>query len=79
MTWRENLLNMAFNLSLYTHTSIPDAMSMPVSLARDFFESKPFDDWRKSKEAEAKAQGEIITRLNGVIGSIGILAKSLKG
>ena len=77
MNWRENLLAMAFNLSLYANTPIPDALSMPVSLAESFFKSKQFEDWGKSREAEAKAKAEIASRINGVIRAIGVLAKSL--
>ncbi|SET43836.1 hypothetical protein SAMN05216326_1276 [Nitrosomonas marina] len=54
-----------------------EALSMPASLAEDFFKSKSFEDWKKSRESEAKVQAEIISRLNGVIRSIGVLAKSL--
>ncbi|SEN72871.1 hypothetical protein [Nitrosomonas marina] len=77
MNWRENLLAMAFNLSLYANTPMPDALSMPVSLAESFFKSKQFEDWNKSRESEAKAIDGIGARINNVIRAINALAKSL--
>jgi len=44
-----------------------------------FFESKPFSDWKKSRESENKIQVAIIDRLNGVIRSFGVFAKAIAG
>ena len=68
-------MNLASNISLYSHTSLLDALNLAVSLAKDFFDGKPFGDWKKGREAEAKTQSAIVGRLNSVIRAIGILAK----
>lgn len=68
-------MNLASNISLYSHTSLLDALNLPVSLAKDFFDGRPFGDWKKGREAEAKTQSAIVGRLNSVIRAIGILAK----
>jgi len=48
-------------------------------MAELFFESKPFSDWRKSKESELKIQVSIINRINDVIRGLGIVAKVISG
>ena len=64
--WSESLMNMASNLSLYAHTPLPDALAMPVSVAKKFFDGKPFDDWQKGREAEQKIQIAIVNRLDNL-------------
>lgn len=46
-------------------------------MAMDFFESKAFADWKKSKESEFKIQGEIIKRLNAVIKSTNNVSRTV--
>jgi len=72
-------MNLASNISLYSHTSLLDALNLPVNVAKKFFDSKPFGDWKKGREAEAKTQSAIVSRLNSVIRAIGVLAKILAG
>ena len=72
-------MSLASNISLYSHTSLLDALNLQVSVARDFFGSKPFADWKKGREAEAKTQSAIVGRLNSVIRAIGMLAKITAG
>ena len=72
-------MSLASNISLYSHTSLLDALNLPTSVAKDFFERKPFGDWKKVREAEAKTQTAIVGRLNSVIRAIGILAKTTAG
>jgi len=50
---------------------------MQPSMASKFFESKPFGDWKKNKEAEMKTQVAIVDRLNDVIRASGIVAKTI--
>ncbi|KAF1049732.1 hypothetical protein [Xylophilus sp.] len=50
---------------------------MQPSVAKRFFEGKPFEDWKKVKEAELKTQAAAVDRLNTVIRSIGNLGKVL--
>jgi hypothetical protein len=70
------MVNLAASISLYSATSINAALDLPVSIAAKIFESKAFEDWKKSRESEAKTQAAIVGRLNEVIRGIGILAKS---
>lgn len=48
-------------------------------MAEQFFESKSFSDWKKSRESELKAQVSVINRLNDVIRAVGIVAKTVAG
>jgi hypothetical protein len=73
------MLNTVTHLSLYTSTSINEALALPVSMATSIFESKAFDNWKQGKEAEAKTQSAIIGRLNEVIKGLGIVAKTIAG
>ncbi|MFI3221612.1 MAG: hypothetical protein QX191_01115 [Methylococcaceae bacterium] len=68
-------MNLASSLSLYSATSLVDALSMTSSDAVMFFESKSFVDWRKGKESESKIQVAGVNRTNEVIRAIGILSK----
>ena len=73
--WADNLNNLASSLSLYSNTSLKDALSMSSSDAVTFFESKSFSDWKKGKESEMKVHVAGVNRMNEVIRAIGILAK----
>ena len=77
--WRENLTDLAANLSLYSSTSLNEALELPVSMAALFFECKAFSDWKKSREYELKIQASMVGRLNMVISAIGIVAKTIAG
>jgi hypothetical protein len=70
------MINLAADISLYTSTSINEALELPVSVATRIFESKSFENWKKGREGEIKIQSAIINRLDGVIKSVGILIKS---
>ncbi|HEY4529170.1 MAG TPA: hypothetical protein VIG97_02390 [Luteimonas sp.] len=78
MKWAENLTELQATLSLYSSTSLPEAMTLSASDARRFCESKAFADWRSTREGESKLQAAIVDRLNGVIRSVGNLAKMLR-
>jgi hypothetical protein len=73
------MLNTVTNLSLYTSTSINEALELPTSVANKIFESKAFENWKQSKESEAKTQGAVVGRLNEVIKGLGIVAKTIAG
>jgi len=68
---------MAANLSVTSHTSLPEALSMQPSMAKKFFDSKAFAGWEKSREAENKTQAAIVERTTGVIRAIVMLAKAI--
>lgn len=77
LNWSENLLNLASSLTLYSSTSLADALQMQPSAVRKFFEGKPFDDWKKGRESELKTQAAIVNRINDVIRACGIVAKTI--
>ena len=52
-------------------------MSLPASMVQQFFDSKSFDDWRKTRESELKIQSAMVDRLNSLIQACGILAKTI--
>jgi hypothetical protein len=70
---------MVSNMSIYSNTSISDALSMPVSVIHGFFESDAFADLVKRKEYEVKCQSAIVSRLNGVITAIANTARRRNG
>lgn len=70
-------MDLASSLSLYANTSLPDALGMQASVARQFFDGKPFDDWKKGRESDMKMQAAIVNRLNDVIRACGIVAKTV--
>lgn len=67
----------ASSLTLYSSTSLNDALAMQPSVVKRFFEGRPFEDWKKGKEAELKIHAAAVDRLNTVIRSIGNLGKVL--
>lgn len=67
----------ASSLTLYSSTSLNEALAMQPSVAKRFFEGKPFEDWKKGKEAELKTQAAVVNRLNDVIRACGIVAKTI--
>lgn len=70
-------MELASSLSLYACTPLPDALGMQPSVARQFFEGKPFENWHKGRESELKMQAAIVNRLNDVIRACGIVAKTI--
>jgi hypothetical protein len=71
----DDMTNLAANLTLYSSTSLKDALDLPVSIASGFFDCKAFDNWKQSRENEAKTQAGVVNRLNEVIRGIGVLSK----
>lgn len=67
----------ASSLTLYSSTSLNEALAMRPSIVKRFFEGKPFEDWKKGKEAELKTQAAVVNRLNDVIRACGIVAKTI--
>ena len=73
------MTDLAASLSMYSSTSLNDALELPVSMAEQFFSSKSFSDWKKLRESELKIQVSVINRLNDVIRAVGIVAKTVAG
>jgi len=63
-------------LVLHANSSIIDAMNTKFSDAQAFFNSSPFDDYKKSKENQNKNDIAVADRLNNIIKAIGVLIKS---
>lgn len=70
-------MSLASSLTLYSSTSLAEAMQMQPSVVRKFFEGKPFNDWKKGRESELKMQAAIVNRLNDVIRASVIVAKTI--
>lgn len=64
-------------MTLYTSTSLPQALELPKSDAVRFFESKPYSDWVKQKEIESKNVIGIAERLNEVIRGCNAISKTI--
>jgi len=64
-------------MTLYTSTPLNAALDLTPSLVRLFFESQPFDNWKKGRESEGKTQVAIVNRLNDVIRGQGVIAKTV--
>jgi hypothetical protein len=62
---------MAANMSIYSSTSFKDALSLPVDVIEEFFDSSGFKELIKHKEFETKYKSAVINRLNGVITAVG--------
>jgi len=73
------MVELAASLTLYANTPITDAMAMTPSMAKAFFDGKPFSDWKRGREADAKLQAAIVNRLNEVIRGLGVVAKAVGG
>ena len=70
-------MTLASSLTLYSATTLSDALQLPASTVRAFFEGKAFGDWKKFREAESKMQAGIADRLNNVIRACDIIAKTV--
>lgn len=70
-------MSLASALTLYANTPLPQALTMQPSVAKRFFDGKAFDDWRRGREQEAKVQVAVVNRLNDVIRSLGVVAKTV--
>lgn len=68
-------MGLAVRLTLEAHTPLPDTMNVTPSLAIEFFNSKNYESWQKTREAEWKLQAAVVDRLNEVIRGTGIVAK----
>ena len=77
MLWQESLRELAYSISLYSNTSLRDALELEIEFAQQFFDSKSFQDRRKNSESELKIQVAVLDRLDGVIKAIGGLGKAM--
>ncbi len=68
-------MGLATRLTLEAHTPLLQAMDVTPELAADFFNSKNYENWQKTREAEWKLQAAMIDRLNEIIRGTGIVAK----
>lgn len=61
------------------NTPVNDALNLPVSVAKQRIDSKEFENWQKTKEAEFKNYAGMIERLNQVIVGINYVCKTVNG
>lgn len=62
-------------MTLYTSTSLPEALNLPRSDVMAFFDGKAYADWIKQQEIESKNIVGICERLNEVIRGLSIHQK----
>jgi len=74
-----DLITQAGELAIHAHTALPLAYGTPLSVARDFFESGAFTNYRKSLESRQKLAMAMLQRFEAVIKSMGGLGKLLAG
>jgi hypothetical protein len=75
----DGLLGQAIDLSVHTHTSYPEALRLPLSHMRAFYESNEFSTMMKSREAMTKLQVSVIQAINQVVLAINKLGKLMAG
>ena len=77
MDWQADLEETAAALCLAANMPLNQVYKLPVSIAQNFFKSKAFENWKKSRENEQKIQIAIVNRLNEVIKASGMVAKTI--
>lgn len=65
------------NLVLHGNTPLPQALATPETAAREFFESGPYDAYRKRVEWQQKVVTAHMSRLDGLRQALGGLGKLL--
>ncbi len=68
-------MGLASRLTLEANTPLLQALDVTPELAADFFSSKNYENWQKTREAEWKLQAAMVDRLNEIIRGEGIIAK----
>lgn len=71
----ESLINLRADLALFCGQPLDVAGRMTQSDAKNFFDSKPFADWKKAREHQHKVDAAMISRLDAIIGGLSALAK----
>jgi hypothetical protein len=74
---QEDLEGLAASLSLYANTPFPAALAMPVSDASLFFETRTWQEKKKTDDARIKLASAILSGINENIRATGIVAKTI--
>lgn len=77
LAYSESLFEVASMMTLYTSTSLQSALMIPRSDLEAFFEGKPFENWKKQKEIEAKNFVGVCDRLNEIIRGCNAICKTI--
>lgn len=72
----ESLVGLKADLVLSCQQPMDVAGRTTLSDAKAFFESKPFDNWKKARDMDTKLQLAVIDRLNTVIEGLNVVARS---
>lgn len=72
-----DLLGQAVFLDLHGGTPYPQALALPLSYMRAYFESEVFTHHSKAKEGQAKLDVAVIGRLDALIKAFGNFARAL--
>lgn len=64
-------------MTLYTSTSLTEAMALPPRTLDAFFNGKAFDVWRQGKEAQGKNIAVISGQLNELIRGTGAVIRTI--
>lgn len=67
----ESYNNVRAELALYFGQDLVQCGKLTYSRVKHLFDSKPFDNWRKTRENEAKARAAEFQRLDAIIKAIG--------
>lgn len=65
------------DLALHANTPIPAALQLTETAVREFFESSPFDAYKKRIEWQGKVVSAHMSRLDGLRQALGGLGKLL--
>jgi len=71
------LKNRIFELQLFCGQQYDVVRNMPLSYSNELYESKPFEDWKASRENDQKLSIAIIERLDGLAKQVNELAKTI--
>lgn len=74
--WQQ-MMEQKADLALYFNQDVSSSGQLTQSEVQALFESKSFDNWKKSRENEGKSMGALIKGINNVIKGLGVLAKIL--
>lgn len=71
----ESLVRTKADLALFCNQPLDVAGRTKPSDAKNFFDSKPFADWKKEREHKSKVDAAIIEHLAAVIDGLGAIAR----
>jgi hypothetical protein len=76
-SWARDLIAQAVHLDRHGGTPYPQALDLPLSFLRSYFESEVYQQDAKAQEARQKLDVAVVGRLDVVIKALGALGKAL--